>query len=139
MDAAFNELIDAVICAAVHGKTYDLTVARVNLESAIAHLARPAAAEQIATASPAQGDAGQWQSAPREGILHHGLRDLINHEAAEALKAIEEQQQKRQLRLDAELQRGMFKPSARSCDMGDVADAVRYATVMSPKHTEFLG
>ncbi len=47
----------------------------------------------------------QLVTKPPEGILHHALRDQMARDAAEALKAIEEQQAKRERRLAEEQRR----------------------------------
>lgn len=88
---------------------------------------------------------------PPEGILHHALRDQMARDAAEGLRAIEEQQAKRNSRLALEdalavadrrsTQAVMVAPGAypRSGDMDQVADTERFASVMQPKRIEFLG
>ncbi len=59
----------------------------------------------------------QLVTKPPEGILHHALRDQMARDAAEALKAIEEQQAKRERRLAEEQRREVDRRGSKCpCD-----------------------
>ena len=99
-------------------------------------------------ASPAQGDSGQWMTLPPHTVAAGPFnRIAAAQDAAEALQAIESQQAKRERRLAEERRRdvdrrvihpGGFRSPPRSDDMAQVVDAER-ASVMQPKHADFLG
>lgn len=88
------------------------------------------------------------ETTPPEGILHHALRDQMARDAAEGLRAIEEQQAKRERRIAEEQRREVDRRGIpadavlvhcgnyisvnapaypRSDDMANVADAERSA------------